>query len=78
MSLLQQAYKAVADFKEVVFQKRLFYVMFEQFLMKYVWTGAGMFMIAIPIMTGESTGNLTNVSLSTCLSIVLSICLLWC
>ena len=31
--------------------------MLEQFLMKYCWTGAGMVMIAIPILTSSKSGG---------------------
>ncbi|CAH4036643.1 unnamed protein product [Pieris brassicae] len=53
MGQLQSAYKELVTQMTSVFNKKLWYVMLEQFCMKYVWSGTGMVMLALPILTGK-------------------------
>lgn len=55
LNILQGAYQSLVKQMGVIFNKRLWYIMLEQFLMKYVWSGAGMVMVSIPLLT--STKN---------------------
>ncbi|KAM3959933.1 LOW QUALITY PROTEIN: ATP binding cassette subfamily D [Aphomia sociella] len=54
---LQSAYKELVAQMTSVFNKKLWYVMLEQFCMKYVWSGTGMVMLALPILTGTASGE---------------------
>uniref|UniRef100_A0A1B6GNJ2 ABC transporter domain-containing protein n=1 Tax=Cuerna arida TaxID=1464854 RepID=A0A1B6GNJ2_9HEMI len=55
---LRTAYASMVRHKNRILVQRLWYVVLEQFLMKYVWSGTGMIMISLPIiMSTISSGN---------------------
>lgn len=61
---LKRAYKSLARQSVSIFNQKLWYVMLEQFLMKYGWAGAGMVVMAIPIFTSQET-SVDNVASRT-------------
>ncbi|XP_053968107.1 ATP-binding cassette sub-family D member 1 isoform X4 [Anastrepha ludens] len=52
---LRQAYNRLVNQMNNIFTQKLWFVMLEQFFMKYVWSGTGMVMVSLPILTSGAT-----------------------
>lgn len=50
---LREAYNRLTNQMNTIFSQRLWFVMLEQFFMKYVWSGTGMIMVSLPILTAS-------------------------
>ncbi|KAH8256355.1 hypothetical protein KR032_003399 [Drosophila birchii] len=57
MHQLRQAYNRLVNQMTTIFNQKLWFIMLEQFFMKYVWSGTGMIMVSLPILTGSSSPN---------------------
>lgn len=54
---LNYAYKSLVSHLQRILAVKLWYVMLEQFLMKYVWSGTGLFVIAMPLLYNTATSS---------------------
>ncbi|KAL0277805.1 UNVERIFIED_CONTAM: hypothetical protein PYX00_004963 [Menopon gallinae] len=57
LGCLQNAYNQLTDQMNRIYAKRLWFIMLEQFLMKYVWSGTGMIMVSLPIIAGFTSSK---------------------
>ncbi|XP_060837262.1 ATP-binding cassette sub-family D member 1 [Rhopalosiphum padi] len=57
---LQNAYQSLVRHMNAIFSQRLWYVVLEQFLMKYVWSGTGMVVVSLPIITSSRIAELND------------------
>ena len=55
LTLLKQSFMSLAQQMELLFSKRLWFIMLEQFLMKYVWSASGLVMVGSSILLGKGT-----------------------
>lgn len=51
---LREAYRRLTNQMNLIYSQRLWFVMLEQFFMKYVWSGTGMVMISLPVLMGNA------------------------
>lgn len=52
---LREAFRRLANQMNIIYSQRLWFVMLEQFFMKYVWSGTGMIMISLPVLMGNAS-----------------------
>ncbi|XP_076761555.1 ATP binding cassette subfamily D [Xylocopa sonorina] len=57
---LTTAYKSLVSHLKRVLALKFWYVMLEQFLMKYVWSGTGLFVIAMPLLYNTVTSRIED------------------
>lgn len=53
LTQLRKSYRSLVEHKNRILCQRLWYIVLEQFLMKYVWSGTGMVMVSLPILTSK-------------------------
>lgn len=56
LSHLRSAYRLLVQHMRQIFGVKLWFVMLEQFLMKYVWSGTGLIVVSLPILLSKSKG----------------------
>jgi ABC-type uncharacterized transport system fused permease/ATPase subunit len=54
MSLILKSYNFLKKHAESIYLQRFWYVIVEQFLMKYIWSAAGLCMVSIPLLMASS------------------------
>ncbi|EDW71136.1 ATP-binding cassette sub-family D member 1 [Drosophila virilis] len=54
---LRTAYNRLVNQMNSIFSQKLWFIMLEQFFMKYVWSGTGMVMVSLPILTGTAVSK---------------------
>lgn len=54
---LREAYRRLCRQMNTIYTQKLWFVMLEQFFMKYVWSGTGMIMVSLPILTTSHLNN---------------------
>ncbi|KAH8406420.1 hypothetical protein KR222_004120 [Zaprionus bogoriensis] len=59
---LRQAYNRLVNQMNNIFSQKLWFIMLEQFFMKYVWSGTGMVMVSLPILTGAAASPQSSVT----------------
>ncbi|XP_035730058.1 ATP-binding cassette sub-family D member-like isoform X3 [Vespa mandarinia] len=57
---LTTAYKSLVTHLRRILAKKLWYVMLEQFLMKYLWSGTGLVLIALPLLYNSGNDSQKN------------------
>ena len=57
---LRQAYNRLVNQMNTIFTQKLWFVMLEQFFMKYIWSGTGMVMVSLPILTGAISSQTSS------------------
>lgn len=57
LSHLKNAYGLLVQHLEYMYGVKLWFVMLEQFLMKYVWSGTGMIVVSLPILMAAASNN---------------------
>jgi len=57
LSHLRSAYRVLVQHMEHMFGVKLWFVMLEQFLMKYVWSGTGMIVVSLPILLASPSSG---------------------
>ncbi|KAF5281864.1 hypothetical protein FQR65_LT14508 [Abscondita terminalis] len=64
LSHLRSAYRVLVQHMRQIFGVKLWFVMLEQFLMKYVWSGAGLIAVSLPILLSKNKRVTEEVVLS--------------